>query len=52
MLTFFFLWQQINVKQTRIKTVVGETIFFPWRLSTGSQPHLKAHENLDQTPPV
>lgn len=50
MLTFF-LWQ-INGKQKRIKTVVSETIFFPWRLSTRSQPQLKAHENLDQTPPV
>lgn len=51
MLTFL-LWQQINDKPKRIKTVVSETLFFPLRLSTGSQPHLKAHENLDQTPPV
>lgn len=51
MLTFL-LWQQINDKPKRIKTVVSETLFLPLRLSTGSQPHLKAHENLDQAPPV
>lgn len=51
MLTFL-LGQHINDKPKRIKIAVSETLLLPLRLSTGSQPHLKAHESLDQTPPV
>lgn len=51
MLTFI-LWQQMYDKAKRIKTVISESLFFPWRISSGSQLHLRAHENLDQMPPA